>query len=76
MRWTRWFLCITSNMPAITAYEGEQHNFWEFLYVDKGELHVRAGNRELTMKRGRRYSTSRANFTACVQMAWWRRTLW
>lgn len=34
------------------CYEGEQHNFWEFLYVDKGELHVRAGNRELTMKRG------------------------
>ena len=34
------------------CYEGEQHDFWEFLYVDKGELHVRAGSRELTMKRG------------------------
>ena len=22
------------------CYEGEQHDFWEFLYVDKGELHV------------------------------------
>ncbi len=34
------------------CYEGEQHDFWEFLYVDKGELHVRADNREFTLKRG------------------------
>ncbi len=24
------------------AYEGERHDFWEFLYVDKGEVDVRA----------------------------------
>ena len=24
-------------------FEGECHDFWEFLYVDKGELDVRAG---------------------------------
>ena len=24
------------------AYEGESHDFWEFLYVDKGEVNVRA----------------------------------
>lgn len=26
-------------------FEGECHDFWEFLYVDKGELDVRAGGR-------------------------------
>ena len=25
-------------------FEGERHDFWEFLYVDKGELDVRAGD--------------------------------
>ena len=24
---------------------GEQHDFWELLYVDKGEIQVRAGER-------------------------------
>ena len=26
------------------CYEGEQHDFWEFLYVDKGNILVRAAD--------------------------------
>lgn len=33
-------------------FEGERHDFWEFLYVDKGELDVLAGDRQLRMTRG------------------------
>lgn len=33
-------------------FEGERHDFWEFLYVDKGELDVLAGERQLRMTRG------------------------
>lgn len=33
-------------------FEGERHDFWEFLYVDKGELDVAAGERLYTLRRG------------------------
>lgn len=33
-------------------FEGEQHDFWEFVYVDKGEVDVLAGDRELRLGRG------------------------
>ena len=33
-------------------FEGEQHDFWEFLYVDKGEVDVLAGGRRLRLGRG------------------------
>lgn len=33
-------------------FEGEQHDFWEFVYVDKGEVDVLAGGRELRLGRG------------------------
>ena len=33
-------------------FEGECHDFWEFLYVDKGELDVLAGDRTLRMTKG------------------------
>ena len=33
-------------------FEGERHDFWEFLYVDKGELDVLAGDRQLRLSRG------------------------
>ena len=33
-------------------FEGERHDFWEFLYVDKGELDVIAGERTRHLKRG------------------------
>ncbi|MFC5652240.1 helix-turn-helix domain-containing protein [Paenibacillus solisilvae] len=33
-------------------FEGEQHDFWEFLYVDKGEVEVRADDITHTLKQG------------------------
>lgn len=33
-------------------FEGERHDFWEFLYVDKGELTVAAGEAQRRLKRG------------------------
>ncbi|MFQ8833949.1 MAG: hypothetical protein ACLR7U_14455 [Ruthenibacterium lactatiformans] len=40
-------------------FEGERHDFWEFLYVDKGELDVRAGDVVQHLKKGR-FSADRA----------------
>lgn len=34
------------------VFEGESHDFWEFLCVDKGELFVTADNREYHLKKG------------------------
>jgi AraC-like DNA-binding protein len=34
------------------VFEGEQHDFWEFLYVDKGEVEVRADDRTHELKQG------------------------
>lgn len=34
------------------VYEGERHDFWEFLYVDKGEVEVMAENNGYSLKRG------------------------
>ena len=34
---------------------GESHDFWEFVYVDKGEAIVTAGRQELTLKQGEGY---------------------
>lgn len=31
---------------------GESHDFWEFLYVDKGNIHVVAGSEEFSLTRG------------------------
>lgn len=31
---------------------GESHDFWEFVYVDKGEMLIRAGEKWFKMKRG------------------------
>lgn len=33
-------------------FEGERHDFWEFLYVDKGSVHVVSDGREQLLKRG------------------------
>ncbi len=33
-------------------FEGEKHNFWEFLYVDKGEISVMADDRKFLLKQG------------------------
>lgn len=33
-------------------FEGEQHDFWELLYVDKGEVTVRAGDTQQRLEQG------------------------
>lgn len=34
------------------TFEGEQHDFWEFLYVDKGEVFATSGAKEILLKKG------------------------
>lgn len=34
------------------SFPGEAHDFWEFLYVDKGEVDVIAGDRLVSLKKG------------------------
>ena len=34
------------------AFAGERHDFWEFLYVDKGVVHVQAGKTVHTLQQG------------------------
>lgn len=34
------------------SYKGERHNFWEFVYVDKGKLTVRTENETFVVSRG------------------------
>ncbi len=38
--------------PSTFLYEGESHDFWEFLYVDKGEVGVTNGNEKFNLKQG------------------------
>ena len=33
------------------AFEGESHNFWEFICVDKGEVNIMAGNNSIRLKK-------------------------
>lgn len=34
------------------TFDGESHNFWEFIYVDKGEINITAGTKQLTLQKG------------------------
>ena len=34
------------------SFEGEVHNFWEFVCVDKGEVVITAGKKNMTLKKG------------------------
>lgn len=34
------------------SFEGESHDFWEFIYVDKGEVGVTAGKTSVVLKKG------------------------
>ena len=38
--------------PKTFQFHGESHDFWEFLYVDKGEISVTAGNKDYNLKQG------------------------
>ena len=34
------------------SFEGESHNFWEFVYVDKGAVRISMGDMEIILKKG------------------------
>ena len=34
------------------AFKGEEHDFWEFVYIDKGEAMVTAGDRAINLQHG------------------------
>lgn len=34
------------------SFEGESHNFWEFVYVDKGAVRISMGNMEIVLNKG------------------------
>ena len=38
--------------PKNYIFPGEQHDFWEFVYVDRGEILVTAGKLEYVLKAG------------------------
>ena len=56
------------------SFPGESHDFWELLYVDRGELQVTAGERTCRLGRGSS-STPRGSSTPCPPWGW-RRTWW
>ena len=37
------------------TFSGEVHDFWELVFVDKGELFITAGNTELPLRQGQMY---------------------
>ena len=39
-------------LPKNFSYEGEQHDFWEMVYIDKGEMLCTAGQNRFTLKSG------------------------
>lgn len=39
-------------LPKNFYYEGEQHDFWEMVYIDKGEMLCTAGNNRFMLKSG------------------------
>lgn len=37
------------------SYDGERHNFWEMVYIDKGEMICTAGNNRFITKNRRNH---------------------
>ena len=38
--------------PRNFQFEGEQHDFWEFIYIDKGKMLITAGNKQYVLRAG------------------------
>lgn len=34
------------------SYDGESHNFWEMVYIDSGNVHIKANNKDFYLKQG------------------------
>ncbi|MFD0868983.1 AraC family transcriptional regulator [Paenibacillus residui] len=41
-----------SELPKNSFFPGEKHDFWEFLYMDKGEAEITAGKHTLHLRQG------------------------
>lgn len=37
------------------AFEGEKHNFWEFVYIDSGKVRITADDKEFDLTQGEAY---------------------
>ena len=40
------------NFAKNYVFEGEKHDFWKFVYVDKGELEIMADDKGYKLKQG------------------------
>lgn len=38
--------------PRNYVFDGEQHNYWEFIYVDQGQIEITAGDKRIPLKSG------------------------
>lgn len=45
------------------SFAGESHNFWEFVFVDKGEIDIYMESIHARLKKGRSPFTNQMNFT-------------
>ena len=50
-------------VPKNFSFEGEEHNFWEFVYVDKGEVIISADKDKFTLKKVKLYFINQMSFT-------------
>lgn len=50
------------------SFEGESHNFWEFVCVDKGEVDVTRGKNHTILKRVILFFTSQMNFIMSMRL--------
>ena len=51
------------------VFNGEAHDFWEFMYVDKGSVLIRSEDDHLHLNTGDIFSISQMNFTRSRQSA-------
>lgn len=58
------------------VFDGESHDFWEFVFVDSGNLFVTAGDQEVLLASNEMIFINRTNFTHCAETGklpriWW-----
>ena len=50
------------------TFSGETHDFWEFVYADKGETIITSDQTEFRLKAGELIFISQMNFMPCALM--------
>lgn len=51
------------------VFRGESHDFWEFMYVDKGSVIVQGGEQQFTLHAGDIIFMNRTSFMRSVPLA-------